>query len=67
MKAINPRIVYCSITGFGQKGPRSAQAGHDINYQALAGLLSLAPGTAEQPAVPPLLSLISVGARCPPS
>lgn len=55
MKAINPRIVYCSITGFGQKGPRSAQAGHDINYQALAGLLSLAPGTAEQPAVPPAL------------
>ena len=55
MKAINPRLVYCSITGFGQKGPRSAQAGHDINYQALTGLLSLAPGTAEQPAVPPAL------------
>ncbi len=37
MKALNPRLVYCSITGFGQKGPRAAQAGHDINYQALTG------------------------------
>ena len=38
--AINPRIVYCSITGYGQHGPKSAVAGHDINYMAETGLLS---------------------------
>lgn len=35
----NPRIVYCSITGFGQDGPYSEQIGHNINYEAVAGLL----------------------------
>jgi alpha-methylacyl-CoA racemase len=41
--AINPRLIYCSISGYGQAGPRAAEAGHDINYQATTGLLSLAP------------------------
>jgi alpha-methylacyl-CoA racemase len=41
--AINPRLIYCSISGYGQTGPRAAEAGHDINYQATTGLLSLAP------------------------
>ncbi len=36
---INPRLVYCSITGYGQDGPYAAKGGHDINYQALAGIL----------------------------
>ncbi len=36
----NPRIVYVSITGFGQDGPYRQKAGHDINYMSLAGLLS---------------------------
>ncbi len=36
----NPRIIYVSITGFGQDGPYRQKAGHDINYMALAGLLS---------------------------
>ena len=36
----NPRIIYLSITGFGQDGPYRQKAGHDINYMALAGLLS---------------------------
>ncbi len=44
LSAINPRLVYCSITGYGQAGPRAAEAGHDINYQAVTGLLSLSPG-----------------------
>jgi crotonobetainyl-CoA:carnitine CoA-transferase CaiB-like acyl-CoA transferase len=43
-KAINPRLVYCSITGYGQSGPLAAAAGHDLNYQAEAGLLDLCPG-----------------------
>ena len=38
--AINPRIVYCSLTGYGQDGPLAAAAGHDINYIAIAGVLS---------------------------
>ncbi len=43
VRRINPRIVYCSITGYGQEGPRAGEAGHDLNYQAVTGLLSLSP------------------------
>ena len=38
LKAINPRIIYCSITGYGQNGPYQHRAGHDNNYLALAGI-----------------------------
>ncbi|MCL1980309.1 MAG: CoA transferase [Proteobacteria bacterium] len=40
LRAINPRLVYCSITGYGADGPRAPRAGHDINYLALNGVLS---------------------------
>jgi len=40
LRAINPRLVYCAITGYGAEGPRAQQAGHDINYLALNGVLS---------------------------
>ncbi|NSX09071.1 CoA transferase [Pseudomonas lini] len=40
LKAINPRLIYVSITGYGQTGPYKDRAGHDINYLALAGLSS---------------------------
>jgi crotonobetainyl-CoA:carnitine CoA-transferase CaiB-like acyl-CoA transferase len=43
VRSFNPRIVYCSITGYGQDGPRAQEAGHDLNYQAVTGLLSLSP------------------------
>jgi len=36
--AVNPRIVYCSISGFGQQGPLADMPGHDINYTALTGV-----------------------------
>lgn len=36
----NPALIYCSITGYGQTGPYRTRAGHDLNYQALSGLLS---------------------------
>ncbi|SHK17152.1 CaiB/BaiF CoA transferase family protein [Rhodothermus profundi] len=36
----NPALIYCSITGYGQTGPYRERAGHDLNYQALSGLLS---------------------------
>ena len=47
----NPRLVYARMTGWGQHGPLSQAAGHDINYISLSGALH-AIGTAEQPIVP---------------
>ncbi|HEY5153389.1 MAG TPA: CaiB/BaiF CoA-transferase family protein, partial [Acidimicrobiales bacterium] len=53
LRARNPALVYARMTGWGQDGPRSAQAGHDINYVALAGPLAHI-GRAGQPPTPPL-------------
>ncbi len=39
LKKINPRLVYCSTSGFGQDGPHSQWAGHDVNYLAVGGFL----------------------------
>ena len=39
VRAVNPRIVYCSTSGYGQDGPVSQWAGHDINYLAVGGYL----------------------------
>ncbi len=50
-KRLNPSIVYCAISGFGQEGPYRDRAGHDINYLAIGGLL----GRGDPPAVPPVL------------
>src|SRR4051794_7998647 len=55
VRKINPRIVYCSISGYGQQGPRAGEAGHDINYQSLTGLLALQPGPPDRPVIPPAL------------
>src|SRR6478672_2723044 len=55
VRKINPRIVYCSISGYGQQGPRAGEAGHDINYQSLTGLLALQPGPLDRPVIPPAL------------
>src|SRR6185503_7054446 len=49
----NPALVYGRMTGWGQEGPLSPRAGHDINYVALGGVLH-AIGSAGGPAVPPL-------------
>jgi crotonobetainyl-CoA:carnitine CoA-transferase CaiB-like acyl-CoA transferase len=50
LKTINPKLVYCSITGYGTEGQRSQKAGHDINYLALNGVLSYS-GREGQPTV----------------
>lgn len=50
----NPGIVLCSISGYGQSGPYAARAGHDLNYQALAGVLSLTGGSDAMPPNPPI-------------
>ena len=39
LSQVNPKLVYCSITGYGQDGPWSQLGGHDINYQSIAGAL----------------------------
>ncbi len=41
LSKINPQIVYCSLTGYGQDGPYSLRPGHDINFAAVAGILGL--------------------------
>jgi alpha-methylacyl-CoA racemase len=51
--ALNPKLVYGRMTGWGQTGPLAAAAGHDINYIALSGALD-AIGTPDGPPVPPL-------------
>jgi alpha-methylacyl-CoA racemase len=55
VSASNPRIVYCSITGYGQTGARRGVAGHDVNYIAESGLLSLSMGARSHPVLPPAL------------
>ncbi len=55
VRQINPRIIYCSISGYGQSGPRAGEAGHDLNYIGATGLLALNPGPREHPSVPPAL------------
>ena len=47
VRETNPRIIYCSVSGYGQDGPYSDMAGHDINYISLAGVLDLI-GSTEQ-------------------
>jgi crotonobetainyl-CoA:carnitine CoA-transferase CaiB-like acyl-CoA transferase len=52
VQALNPRIVSCSISGYGQDDPRAALPGHDVNYQAWSGALTPQGGAATQ--LPPL-------------
>lgn len=51
--ARNPRLIFARMTGWGQDGPLALAAGHDLNYVALTGLLSLAARSGEGPIVPP--------------
>jgi alpha-methylacyl-CoA racemase len=53
VKAVNPRVVYCSTTGYGQRGPQSQWAGHDLNYLAVGGYLDCSGRDAQGgPALP---------------
>ncbi|RPJ38445.1 MAG: CoA transferase, partial [Deltaproteobacteria bacterium] len=52
VKEVNPRIIYCSGTGFGQTGPYRLKAGHDINYISLAGILGVSGIQTGRPVIP---------------
>ena len=53
LKEINPGLVYCAISGYGQDGPYRLRAGHDLNYAGYAGLLHYNRGRYGEPAMPP--------------
>jgi alpha-methylacyl-CoA racemase len=65
VRAINPMLIYCSITGYGQSGISSALAGHDINYQAASGLLDQSLNPAVEGALPPPLVADIAGGAYP--
>ena len=52
VKQVNPGIVYCSITGYGQTGPYVDRVGHDVNYLSVSGILELIGDPDEPPAIP---------------
>lgn len=52
LKKINPGLIYCSVTGYGQSGPMKNAAGHDINYLAMTGALDMIRGPDETPINP---------------
>jgi crotonobetainyl-CoA:carnitine CoA-transferase CaiB-like acyl-CoA transferase len=56
VKAINPAIIYCSISAFGQEGPMSGHPAHDLAVQALAGFLSVNDDAQGNPVVPGVAS-----------
>jgi len=62
---VNPRVVYCSITGYGQASPKRDVAGHDLNYIGDAGLLALSMGDPSRPVVPPALIADIAGGAYP--
>ena len=63
---VNPRLIYCSITGYGKEGPRAGVAAHDLNYVAEAGLLGLTTGADGAPAIPQAL-LADIGGGAYPA
>jgi alpha-methylacyl-CoA racemase len=63
LSARHPRLIYCSITGYGQDGPKRDTAGHDLNYIGDTGLLAVSSGDPAHPTVPPaLVADIAAGA-----
>ncbi len=61
VREINPRIVYCAITGYGQTGPWAQLAGHDINFLATAGLLDQIGAHDRKSSGPPAIPNLQIG------
>ncbi len=64
-RAVNPGIVYCSITGYGQTGPAAGRAGHDLNYLAESGLLGAVVDDRGDPHLPPTVIADIAGGTYP--
>lgn len=65
LRTVNPGLIYCSISGYGQDGPLRDRAGHDLNFMAEAGALSLGCGSDGAPLVPPVLVADIAGGAYP--
>lgn len=66
LKAENPRLIYCAITGYGQTGPLSDRAGHDLNYLARTGTLDLS-GDVDGPPVQAAAQIADIGGGALPA
>ncbi len=64
MRGVNPAVVYCAITGYGQDGPNTQRAGHDMNYLALNGLLGMTGERGDRRSSPRARSPTSAAAAC---
>lgn len=60
LKEINPKLIYCAITGYGQTGPYTHRPGHDMNYLSYAGLLNF-QGERDRKPFPPAVQIADVG------
>jgi alpha-methylacyl-CoA racemase len=65
LRKVNPRIIYCAITGYGQHGPRADVAAHDLNYVAETGMLGLTCGADGAPVLPAALVADIAGGTYP--
>jgi crotonobetainyl-CoA:carnitine CoA-transferase CaiB-like acyl-CoA transferase len=65
LKAMNPRLVYCAVTGYGQEGPRAQVAAHDLNYVSESGMLALTQGADGAPVLPAALIADIAGGTYP--
>lgn len=65
LKAINPGLIYCAISGWGQSGPKAMVAAHDLNYLAESGILGLSASADGAPVIPPVLIADLAGGAYP--
>lgn len=61
LKKENPRLIYCSLSGYGQTGPMSSAPSHDLNFQSLAGMAMLNARPGDTPLVPPVTMMAMAG------
>lgn len=65
LRVINPKLIYCAISGWGQNGPKAMTAAHDLNYLAESGVLGLSADSTGAPVVPPVLIADLAGGAYP--
>lgn len=65
VRAVNPDVIYCSISGYGPDGPSSKRAGHDLTYLAESGLLGVVRGADGAPVLPPTVIADIAGGTYP--